>query len=97
MDNIPSKSLSKSLLIATPLFLIILAVLNTSNEVSYLFVLDFVNNIGGKADIMFLPTLQPEVHSNDVYRDLLLMGSDINSKALNPSPNIPLVNMSHIN
>lgn len=59
MDNIPSKSISKSLLVATPLFLIIMAVLNTSNEISYLFVLDFVNNVGGKADIMFLPTVQP--------------------------------------
>jgi hypothetical protein len=62
MNNIPSKSLSKSLLIATPLFFIIMAVLNTTNETSYLFILDFVNNLGGKADMMFLPTVQPEIH-----------------------------------
>jgi hypothetical protein len=39
-----------------------MAVLNTTNETSYLFILDFVNNLGGKADMMFLPTVQPEIH-----------------------------------
>ena len=59
MDKIPSKSISKSILFATPLFIIILAVLHSSSELSYLFVLDFVNNVGGSADLMFLPSLQP--------------------------------------
>ena len=99
MDNIPSKSISKSLLIATPLFLIIMAVLNTSNEISYLFVLDFVNNIGGKADIMFLPTLKPEIHSDDPYHELLMMSSDTSSnktKNYIQQSRIPLINMSNV-
>jgi hypothetical protein len=61
MDNIPSKSLSKSILIAMPLFLVVLCILNTSDELSYLFVLDFLGNVAGTADLTFLPSTQPEV------------------------------------
>lgn len=59
MQHIPSESISKSVLLATPLFLFVIAVLHSSSELSYLFVLDFVNNVGGTADIVFIPTLQP--------------------------------------
>lgn len=55
MDKLPSKSLSKSILIATPLFCIVLALLDASDDLSYLFVLDFL----GSVDLMFLPTTQP--------------------------------------
>lgn len=39
MDKLPSKSLSKSILIATPLFCLVLALLDASDDLSYLFVL----------------------------------------------------------
>lgn len=59
MDQLPSKSLSKSILIATPLFCIVLALLDSSDDLSYLFVLQFLGNVAGNADLMFIPTLQP--------------------------------------
>jgi hypothetical protein len=59
MEKLPTKSLSKSILIATPLFCIILALLDASDELSYLLVLDFLGNMAGSADITFLPTQQP--------------------------------------
>lgn len=59
MDKLPSKSLSKSILIATPLFCIILALLDASDDLSYLFVLEFLGNVAGSADIIFIPTMQP--------------------------------------
>lgn len=58
MNHIPSTSISKSILLATPLFMIVLAILHASSEISYMFVLDFVNKVGGSADIVFIPTLQ---------------------------------------
>ena len=72
MDQIPSKSVSKSVLLATPLFIIILAVLHASAEVSYLFILDFVNNVGGSADIMFMPSLKPFVSDSEFDTTLLM-------------------------
>lgn len=61
MDKLPSKSLSKSILIAVPLFCLILAILDASDELSYLFVLSFLDNIAGAPDITFLPTTQPQI------------------------------------
>lgn len=61
MDNIPSKSISKSILLVTPLFLVVLAVLHSSSELSYLFILKFINNVAGRADMTFIPTMQPQV------------------------------------
>lgn len=61
MDKLPSKSLSKSILIATPLFCIVLALLDAADDLSYLFVLDFL----GSVDLMFLPTTQPEIRSSN--------------------------------
>lgn len=55
MDQLPSKSLSKSILIATPLFCIVIALLDAADDLSYLFVLEFL----GSVDIMFIPTTQP--------------------------------------
>ena len=65
MDKLPTKSLSKTILIATPLFCIVLAILDASDELSYLFILQFLGNVAGNADLMFIPTSQPEVRSND--------------------------------
>lgn len=72
MDKLPSKSLSKSILIATPLFLLILAIMDTSDELSYLFVLEFLGNIAGSADIMFLSSQTPEVHDNNLAKNTYL-------------------------
>lgn len=55
MERLPSKSLSKSILIATPLFCIVLALMDAADDLSYLFVLEFL----GSVDIMFVPTIQP--------------------------------------
>lgn len=71
MNHLPSQSISKSVLFATPLFLFVLAILHASSELSYMFVLDFVNNMGGSADIIFIPTLQPEVPSGTFYKTSL--------------------------
>ena len=60
MDKMPSKSLSKSILIAVPLFCFILAILDTADELSYLFVLSFLDNLAGSPDLTFLPTAQPQ-------------------------------------
>lgn len=61
MDNVPSQSISKPILIVTPLFLLVLAVLHSSSELSYLFILKFINNVAGSADITLMPTIQPEI------------------------------------
>lgn len=61
MDHIPSKSISKSILLVTPLFLLVLAVLHSSSELSYLFILKFINNVAGTADLTFIPTMQPQI------------------------------------
>ncbi len=55
MDKLPSKSLSKSILIATPLFCLVLALMDAADDLSYLFVLEFL----GSVDLMFVPTIQP--------------------------------------
>ena len=39
MDKLPSKSLSKSILVAVPLFCLVLAILDSADELSYLFIL----------------------------------------------------------
>ena len=72
MEHVPSKSISKSVLLATPLFIIVIAVLHSSAELSYLFVLDFVGNVAGSTDIMFLPTLQPEITDKSFDTTLLM-------------------------
>lgn len=72
MDHIPSRSISKSVLLATPLFMLVLAVLHSSSELSYLFVLNFVNNVGGSADITFLPSTKPLVSHEDFTRDSIM-------------------------
>lgn len=61
MDKVPSQAISKTLLVVTPLFLIVLAVLHSSSELSYLFILKFINNVAGSADITFLPSTQPQI------------------------------------
>lgn len=68
MDHIPSQSISKSVLIVTPLFLIVLAVLHSSSELSYLFILKFINNVAGSADITFLPTVQSQMQHEEFNR-----------------------------
>lgn len=65
MNNIPSKSLSKSVLVVTPLFLLVLAILHASSEVSYLFILKFITNTAGNSDITFLPNLQTQMDYNE--------------------------------
>ena len=72
MDHVPSQSISKSVLFATPFFLIVLAVLHASSEVSYMFVLNFINNVAGSADLTFLPSTKPEVSHQDFTRDSIL-------------------------
>ena len=72
MDHIPSQSISKPVLLAIPLFMLILAVLHSSSELSYLFVLNFVNSVGGSADITFLPSTKPEVSHQDFTRDAIM-------------------------
>jgi hypothetical protein len=47
-----------------PLFCLILAILDTSDELSYLFVLEFLDNMAGTPDITFLPSQQPEIGDN---------------------------------
>jgi hypothetical protein len=74
MDKLPSKSLSKSILIATPLFCIVLALMDAADDLSYLFVLEFL----GSVDIMFVPTSQPEVRSPNFDRDYSLKMNGIN-------------------
>ena len=64
MDKLPSKSLSKPILIAIPLFCFILAVLDSADELSYLFILEFLDNMAGTPDITFLPSNQPEMGDN---------------------------------
>lgn len=91
MYNLPSKSLSKSILIAIPLFCLVLAILDTSDELSYLFVLEFLDNIAGTPDITFLPTQQPEIGSNyQKYQYFSYHGINLMQNGRN-SPNIPLV------
>lgn len=46
----PSRSVSKSTLFITPLFLCVLALLSTISDVSYLFILQFSENVAGDAD-----------------------------------------------
>ena len=72
MNNIPSQSISKPVLFATPFFLFVLAVLHASSELSYMFVLNYINNVAGSADITFLPTTKPEVSHADFNRDLFM-------------------------
>jgi len=72
MDKLPTKSLSKSILIATPLFCIILALLDSSDDLSYLFVLEFLGNVAGSADIIFIPTTQPEIRSENYEKNMPL-------------------------
>ncbi len=74
MDQIPTQSISKSILLVTPLFLIVLAVLHSSSELSYLFILKFINNVAGSADLTFLPTTQPEI-SHEYFKKEDLMTS----------------------
>jgi len=64
MDKLPSKSLSKSILVAVPLFCLVLAILDAADELSYLFILEFLGNMAGQADIVFLPTNTPEMPNN---------------------------------
>ena len=64
MDKLPSKSLSKPVLVAIPLFCFILAILDSSDELSYLFILEFLDNMAGSPDITFLPSQQPEMGDN---------------------------------
>lgn len=92
MDKLPSKSLSKSILIATPLFCIVLALMDAADDLSYLFVLEFL----GSVDIMFVPTTQPEVHSPNFARDYALQTHGVVLEqpvmGLETSP-VPLVQM----
>ena len=46
----PSRSLSKSTLLITPLFLCIVALLSTVSSISYLFILQFSENVASDAD-----------------------------------------------
>ncbi len=81
MDKVPSQAISKTLLVVTPLFLIVLAILHTSSELSYLFILKFINNVAGSADITFLPSTQPQIsheqfNKNNKLRSYNLYESD---------------------
>ncbi len=100
MNNLPSKSLSKSLLFVTPLFIIILVVLTASRELAYLFVLNFVSQVSGEADIMFSPTLRPTLQDPDLDLKLAMGQSGINIEDPNQASallqRLPLVNMSLI-
>jgi hypothetical protein len=90
MDQLPSKSLSKSILIATPLFCIVLALLDASDDLSYLFVLEFL----GSVDLMFIPTNQPEIHSPAFDRNQAFKNQGISiTDNLPPAQNVPLVRL----
>ena len=56
--------------------------------------MDFVNNIAGKADIMFLPTIQPEYKTDNLYKDLILDEYKLNNNnnGLFQNARIPVVN-----
>lgn len=58
----PSSSLSKSTLLITPLFLCILAFLSTVSEVSYLFILQFSENVASDVDLNLIGSMR---RSND--------------------------------
>ena len=91
MDGLPSKSISKPILLAIPLFCLVLAILGASDELSYLFVLEFLDNMAGTPDITFLPSQQPEIGQDYQkqqffnYQGLNLMDSN------NNATQIPLV------
>lgn len=91
MDKLPSKSLSKSILIATPLFCLVLALMDAADDLSYLFVLEFL----GSVDIMFIPTSQPEVRSPAFDRDhsLALQGIAVEGQPGLQAGTLPLVQM----
>jgi hypothetical protein len=96
MDKLPSKSLSKSILIAIPLFCIIIAILDTSDELSYLFILEFLDNMAGTPDITFLPSSQPEIGS-DFQKEQFLKAHHITlMDSINNGTQIPMVRKSDI-
>lgn len=96
MDKLPSKSLSKSILIAIPLFCLVLAILDTSDELSYLFILELLDNMAGTPDITFLPAQQPEIDNNyQKYQFFQYRGIDLMDTTSTPN-RLPLVNRSLI-
>lgn len=72
MDNLPAKSISKSVLLATPFFLIMLAVLHATSELSYLFILNFISNVSGSSDVTFLPSTKPTVTYSEFNQDSIM-------------------------
>lgn len=98
MDQIPSQSISKSILLVTPLFLIVLAVLHSSSELSYLFILKFINNVAGSADLTFMPTMQPQTAPEYFSRADLLSSFSLNEEAAQPITglNFPLVDIESL-
>lgn len=93
MDKLHSKSLSKSILLATPLFVCILALLNSSDELSYLFVLNFLGNVAGRADLTFMSAAQPE-GKGDLEREFIMRVRNISAETMRFE--LPLVNISEL-
>ena len=63
-----------------------------------MFVLNFINNVGGSADLTFLPSTKPEVSHEDFTRDSILnqYGLQVEPETLVAEYKLPLINVSEI-
>lgn len=99
----PSRSLSKSTLLITPLFLCILALLSTVSEVSYLFILQFSENVASDADLNLIGSVRRSNDTEAFDNQRLLERLKANHGATNGPPgsimdaNIPIVSISEVN
>lgn len=96
----PSRSLSKTTLLITPLFLCIIALLSTVSDISYLFILQFSENVASDADLNLIGSMRT---SNDTsaFEDQLIINRHLMSKGFgttNPmdamgGASVPIVQM----
>lgn len=95
----PSSSLSKSTLLITPLFLLILALLSTVSEVSYMFILQFSENVASDADLNLIGSVRRSNDTEAFDNERLLnqvrasQGLPNNGSGGLMNVNIPIVNL----
>lgn len=99
----PSRSLSKSTLLITPLFLCIVALLSTVSSISYLFILQFSENVASDADLNLIGSMRTS-NDSQAFDDQLIINKHLTSRGFSSvSPldavggaSVPIVNLADV-